>query len=65
MGEFEYLNFQLGVAGQPQLDDVGGESIERCAGLVAGKPGDFDIRRSAEWGGGIVATVCNGQLRIL
>lgn len=57
MNGIEYLNFQVGVAGDPQLDDLGGDSIDRCVEIVKGKDGVFDIRRSAEWGGGIVATI--------
>lgn len=65
MKKLEYLNFQVSVAGQQSINDMGGESIESCVALVAGKTGDFDVRRSAEWGGGVVATIRNGELSVL
>ena len=65
MKTFEYFDLQIGPKGQQRVGDVGGGSIESCAELVQGQPGDFDIRRSAEWGGGIVATIRAGELQIL
>ncbi len=62
--KMEYLDFQVGIAGNPQFSDMGGASIERCAAFVSGRPNDFDIRRSAEWGGEVVASVRSGQLVI-
>lgn len=61
---FEHLDYQIGIAGHPLVSDVGGDSIESCAQLVKGQSGDFDIRRSAEWGGGVVATIRAGQLLV-
>lgn len=65
MSVFEHLDYQISVSGQPHPMDSGGASIESCAALVAGCDEDFDIRRSAEWGGGIVATIRGGELRAI
>jgi hypothetical protein len=65
MTMIEYLDYQISVAGESHPMDIGGASIESCAALVAGQKGDFDIRRAAEWGGGIVATIRNGELQTL
>jgi hypothetical protein len=65
MKSYKYLEYQVGLAGQPTLGDPGGDSINTCAQIVKGRAGDFDIRRSAEWGGGVVALIRNGKLQVL
>lgn len=61
----EYIDFQIGAAGNPNQSDPGGGSIESCFALVVGLSGSYDIRHASEWGGGTVATVRDGQLQVL
>ena len=46
-------------------DSIAEEAIESCAEYVKNTQGTFEIRRAAEWGGGVVATVRDGQLTLI